>query len=430
MTNTRTILMGLGTGVVFATLAVFFFADEMDVPAFLDGETGDAQSAEMAADESQVELTEPAAEIASTAESAEAPVVAALPEPEVSAAPEAMEEATATAESADVTTPTTEPSDPALQFDLVRVEPNGSTLVAGRAPAGLQLAILVDGARVATADAGADGKFVSFLDLPPAPRPRVLTLAHRDGDTNGTQGNQRVILAPVSLPAPAEEDAAQGVAALPVPEAESSAPEQPELETAMTAPDAPVAPAPLPIASDAPGAPTVLLADDRGMRVLQPGGSAPEVMEQVALDVISYDAEGDVNLAGRSTGAGHVRVYVDNEPVITSAIDDNGSWRVQLPEIDSGNYTLRVDEIAEDGSVASRLETPFRRESEDVLADAPRDASGAVTATVVPGSTLWAIAADTYGEGVLYVRVFEANRDKIRNPDLIYPGQIFDLPRD
>ena len=45
MTNTRTILMGLGTGVVFATLAVFFFADEMDVPAFLDGEAGDAQSA-------------------------------------------------------------------------------------------------------------------------------------------------------------------------------------------------------------------------------------------------------------------------------------------------------------------------------------------------------------------------------------------------
>ena len=62
--------------------------------------------------------------------------------------------------------------------------------------------------------------------------------------------------------------------------------------------------------------------------------------------------------------------------------------------------------------------------------DAPRDASGAVTATVVPGSTLWAIASETYGDGVLYVRVFEANRDKIRNPDLIYPGQIFDLPRD
>lgn len=50
--------------------------------------------------------------------------------------------------------------------------------------------------------------------------------------------------------------------------------------------------------------------------------------------------------------------------------------------------------------------------------------------TVQPGSTLWAIARDRYGEGILYVQVFEANRDKIRDPDLIYPGQVFDLPAD
>lgn len=430
MTNTRNILMGVGTGAAFAALMVFFFSEDMDVPGVLKGGATGETVAENAANESQGELTEGASNAEAAAPMVGDTEVAALPEPEVTDAPEAMADDAAVTESADVTTPDAEPSDPALQFDLVRVEPNGSTLVAGRAPAGLQLAILVDGARVAITDAGADGKFVSFLDLPPAPRPRVLTLAHRDGDANGIQGNQRVILAPVSLPAPAQETVAEGVTALPVPEAGTDAPEQPDVETAMVAPDAPAAPASLPIASDAPGAPTVLLADDKGMRVLQPGGSAPEVMEQVALDVISYDAEGDVNLAGRSTGAGHVRVYVDNEPVITTAIDDNGSWRVQLPEIDSGNYTLRVDEIAEDGSVASRLETPFRRESEEVLADAPRDASGAVTATVVPGSTLWAIASETYGDGVLYVRVFEANRDKIRNPDLIYPGQIFDLPRD
>ena len=31
-------------------------------------------------------------------------------------------------------------------------------------------------------------------------------------------------------------------------------------------------------------------------------------------------------------------------------------------------------------------------------------------------------------EAFLYVQVFDANKDKIRDPDLIYPGQIFDLP--
>ena len=48
--------------------------------------------------------------------------------------------------------------------------------------------------------------------------------------------------------------------------------------------------------------------------------------------------------------------------------------------------------------------------------------------TVQPGNTLWGISRERYGEGILYVRVFEANRDKIRNPDLIYPGQVFVLP--
>jgi len=39
-----------------------------------------------------------------------------------------------------------------------------------------------------------------------------------------------------------------------------------------------------------------------------------------------------------------------------------------------------------------------------------------------------AISREHYGEGILYVRVFEANRDRIRDPDLIYPGQVFALP--
>jgi nucleoid-associated protein YgaU len=51
-----------------------------------------------------------------------------------------------------------------------------------------------------------------------------------------------------------------------------------------------------------------------------------------------------------------------------------------------------------------------------------------VTITVQPGFTLWGIAQDRLGDGVLYVQVFDANRDKIRDPDLIYPGQVISLP--
>lgn len=51
-----------------------------------------------------------------------------------------------------------------------------------------------------------------------------------------------------------------------------------------------------------------------------------------------------------------------------------------------------------------------------------------VTVTVQPGHTLWAIAKGELGEGILYVQVYEANREAIRDPDLIYPGQVFTIP--
>jgi nucleoid-associated protein YgaU len=47
---------------------------------------------------------------------------------------------------------------------------------------------------------------------------------------------------------------------------------------------------------------------------------------------------------------------------------------------------------------------------------------------VQPGFTLWQIATENYGDGMLDVKVFEANKGQIRDPDLIYPGQIFAVP--
>ena len=96
---------------------------------------------------------------------------------------------------------------------------------------------------------------------------------------------------------------------------------------------------------------------------------------------------------------------------------------------------MRVDEINDAGSVVSRTETPFRREAvADIQAiqqerrAAETDVAPVSLLTVQPGNTLWGIAREKYGDGFLYVRVFEANTDRIRDPDLIYPGQIFTVP--
>lgn len=189
----------------------------------------------------------------------------------------------------------------------------------------------------------------------------------------------------------------------------------------------------------APEAPAVLMSTREGVRLMQPAGgdAAPEAMTRLSIDTISYSDTGEVQISGRGEGDRFVRVYVDNAPITTSRIAPDGNWSSTLPNVDAGVYTLRVDQIDATGEVMERVETPFKREDKQKLARALKRSSGEGAGEGAPpvrrvvvqrGNTLWGIARRNYGEGILYVRVFEANRDKIRDPDLIYPGQVFTVP--
>ena len=193
-------------------------------------------------------------------------------------------------------------------------------------------------------------------------------------------------------------------------------------------------PVPQPVAVPVP-APAILIVTAEGVEVVQPALSdvAPDVFANVALDSITYDPSGEVLIAGRAAGTGFVKVYLDNQPVTTSRIVAGGTWRTDLPDVDTGIYTLRIDEVDTAGEVVSRIETPFKREEPEVVAqalaiDVAKPEFQVAMTTVQPGTTLWAIARDRFGSGVMYVEVFEANRDRIRDPDLIYPGQVFRIP--
>lgn len=348
-------------------------------------------------------------------------------------------------------------------IDTVRLDPDGQMILAGRGAAGAEVSILLDDAIIAAARPDQAGKFVAFLRIPPSEQPRVLTLSMPSGAPGETlRSRDEIIIAPTPRPtevagAPEAEAPAPSTDTAPVPTdqaseiAEEKAPEEAPVEIAQQAPEAEVAPktesaapapeaaAPAPEATEpavsapAPFAqPTVLLSSDAGVRVLQPpvAEQGSEGTSNVALDAITYSDAGDVQLSGRAAGGGFVRIYLDNLPVVTSQIDPDRRWQAELPQVDSRVYKLRVDEVNAEGAVTSRVETPFKREDDAVLAaNAPTDQSTRVAAvTVQPGSTLWAISREAYGDGILYVRVFEANRDRIRDPDLIYPGQVFTIP--
>ena len=64
----------------------------------------------------------------------------------------------------------------------------------------------------------------------------------------------------------------------------------------------------------------------------------------------------------------------------------------------------------------------------DVSAGSSNAAAGTQSYTVKSGDSLSKIAKHFYGDGSKWHQIYEANRDTIKNPDLIHPGQELTIP--
>ena len=152
---------------------------------------------------------------AATLPTAEETVVAALPEtppedaPETSAAPpastapesedlvEAPEATSAEPEPvAEAPAPEAAPAPPAPTFDVVRVDPEGGTLVAGTGLEGATVTVMIDGTKVAETTTANGGKFVALFDITPSDQPKILTLMMTLPDGRVLPSEQSVIVAP------------------------------------------------------------------------------------------------------------------------------------------------------------------------------------------------------------------------------------------
>lgn len=384
---------------------------------------------------------------------------------------------------------------PALPgFDVVRVETDGSTTVAGQAPAGSAVSLRLDGVEFQQATADASGQFASLFTLPPSDAPRLLTVTAKLADGTEVAGKDSVALAAIAAPA----EGASATAAQP--------------------------------AQD--GSAIGVMVVDGVVKALVPQNAPQPAADtaMVALDTIAYGPDGSVQLGGHGAPEAAVRIYLDGAQRAEAKVGADAGWSVSMMDIQPGLYTLRLDQLDAAGKVTARFETPFKRETLEALAlataataganaqpaaaelapaadgaatagAAPAAAQGgteagaaspepaapqvtgeqtaaaapeaqadqsapagtdgtqasplvsggdgtaqtaaveptstvtpapkpatAVTVTVQPGFTLWGIAQSQLGEGVMYVQVYKANKDKIRNPDLIYPGQVFTIP--
>jgi nucleoid-associated protein YgaU len=261
-------------------------------------------------------------------------------------------------------------------FDIARIDAAGNAVLAGRAAPGADVTVLDNGHEIGHATADGQGQWVITPAAPLDPGGQQLTLVARGPSGSPVPGDAPVV---------------------------------------VLLPD-----------RNAPGGPSAAVA------VLTPPNAAPRLLQApagagkaggVGLQVVDYDEHGQVRFAGVAPAGSTVRVYIDDAPVGDALADAQGRWTlVPASPVSVGDHRLRIDQLGPGGQVVARVELPFTRASvaaKDVAEN---------SVVVQPAQNLWRIARRVYGSGLRYTVIYAANRDHIRDPNLIYPGQVFTLP--
>ncbi len=255
------------------------------------------------------------------------------------------------------------------RFDIVRVDRTGYAVVAGTGAPGARVELLANG----EADAVVAVPAVAFAtDTPLSAGPVELTLRQRPEGGTPITGEESVVVY--------------------VPEAPG---------------DSPV------VLRTTPGGAT---------EILQRASDRTDGLGPLGIEAIDYDDDGNVIFSGRATPGSAVQLVLDGVPLgAPTEADEDGRWEMPA-EVPPGRYTLRAVQLGPDGRPAYVVEVPFERARPD---DVVRTRGGVI---VQPGNSLWVISRAVYGEGRQYTIIYEANADQIRDPDLIYPGQVFRTP--
>ena len=356
-----------------------------------EGEAAEGAAAETGASEQVtirevVRATEQGAE--PTAGEPAAPAVASG-EPPAEAAKSGEPEAQIAALPPEASPPATAP-----RFDIVRVEPSGESVIAGRSEPGSRVILLDGDKEIARTTADESGAWAVVVARPLEPGDHQLGLRAELPD-GSTQLSESLVI--VSVPEPSV--------------AVASGEGEPEQQAAGTAEE---------MTALAVESPRLGLAASRVLQLPEDAGLRDQ---SLLLSAVDYDAEGFIVVSGNAEPGARVIVYLDETPLGTAVADATGRWQL-APDapIAPGLHRLRVDQVDDSGDVLARVATLFSRA--ELASGFPEDRY----VIVQPGNSLWRIARRTYGEGLRYSVIFQANNDQIADPDLIYPGQIFVVP--
>jgi nucleoid-associated protein YgaU len=298
-------------------------------------------------------------------------------------------------------------------FDIVNVDPTGEAVIAGRAAPNAKVELRDAGKTLAEATADASGQFVI---MPPALAPGDHSLSLASNADNG----QLALSSPVAVSVPAPTKAA--VAAAGPPEAKN---------TVVAA-----------VPANPNAEPSAL-----GMRTL--ATPAPAAGSRVAIQSVEADAPGGLVAKGLAQPNTTLRLYLNQADLAEAKTQSDGRWSLTIKGgMSPGGYVIQADEINPSGAtVVASANTPFDYPDMPAApalqaAAAPASAEPSSTSSpadpviesvqtkrVVTGHTLWALSKSYYGDPTRYPAIVEANRAQIHNPNVIFPGQVFVVPK-
>ena len=267
-------------------------------------------------------------------------------------------------------------------FDVVKVGPTGTAVIAGRAEPGAKVIVRDGDKAIGEVTADRRGEWVLIPAQPIGPGDRLLSAEASIPGTGAMVKSKETVALSISPTQPAGRAG----------------------ETALA----------------------VVLPHDGGgsARVLQlPDGASPGKANSLSMDTAEYDPQGRVVLSGHASPGATVQIYLGNEPLATVTADAAGTWSATSSgAVPPGQLELRLDQLAPGGQVAQRVALPFGQGA--AVEPAPGQ-----NYVVQRGNNLWRIAQRAYGAGTRYTVIYSANPDQIRNPAKIYPGQVFKIPK-
>ena len=303
--------------------------------------------------------------------------------------------------------PNVTPTDP-LTIDLARVKPDGSAVFAGTAAPNAKIRIFEGNILLGETIANANGEWVIVLEKSLAAGQHLISVSMERSDGKTEMADRSLAIEIYS-----DTETKPLVALLPetaseVPVLIQSPDDSDTAKPAAANSEAAMADAALPETTDA--APT--------------NSQAKSQIAALAPSAIVWRDASRILISGTSRGGVRVTVNDAKGQFGEALVLADGAWQVAGSlDMDIAVNQLRFALFDDANQITARYNLPIRAR------DLAKGKDGSPLVVVNKGDMLWRIAYHQLGEGVKYVDIVRRNKHDITNPDLIYPKQIFAVPK-